>query len=262
MRPEMKALVEKEWWMLRDNLSQLFSGIGMIIFITALSVLVPPTPQSSYAVYHQITSNPELFGVSGEIVRSLGRWVFNFGAMVAQIPVVFGITIYIAIYSYLANSILSEKTNRTIEVLFSTSLHESEIIASKMIMGAFLGIGLVILAFLINTMGIEAGFHHYAGTWWMPTRSYLFLMVLFSGAFSALAFPVALVVGMRGSKVLMASGTFVVFIPIGVLIFASRFSATDYVRTMLLIAIAGAGLAVLLTLLSRRIINRLAFITN
>jgi len=260
MRPEMKALVEKEWWTLRDNLSQLFSGIGMIIFITALSVLVPPTPQSSYAVYHQITSNPELFGVSGEIVRSLGRWVFNFGAMVVQVPVVLGITIYMVIYSYLANSILSEKTNKTIEVLFSTPLHESEIIASKMIMGAFLGIGLVILAFFTNTLGIEAGFHHYTGKWWVPTRSYLLLMVLFSGAFSALAFPVALVVGMRGSK--MALGTFVVFIPIGVLIFASRFSAADYIRTMLLIAIAGAGLAVLLTLLSRRIINRLAFITN
>jgi len=262
MKASVKVLVEKELWTLRENPSQMLLGLGLILFVTLMSSLVPPTPQGSYAARHQILSNPALFGLNDRLIHLLGDWTVRFGLLVAQNPLTFGILIYLTTYSYVTNSFVSERINKTMEVLFAAPVSETDVVASKMITGAILGVFLFFLSFLANTLAIEFIFHHCTELWWTPTREYLLLMAFFPPAFLSLAFPLALIIGMRGSKFLMASGTFVIFVPIVLLIMASQVSVEGYFRLIFWIAIASVLLAVLVTLAARKMVNRLAFITN
>ncbi|GAB6136254.1 ABC-2 transporter permease [Thermococcus prieurii] len=262
MKASVKVLVEKELWALKGNPSMLLLGLGLILFVTLMSSLVPPTPQSSYAARHQILSNPALFGLNDKLIHLLGDWTVRFGLLVAQNPLTFGILIYVTTYSYVTNSFVSERINKTMEVLFAAPVSETDVVASKMITGVILGVSLFLLSFLANTLAIEFIFHHCTGLWWTPTRGYLLLMAFFPPAFLSLAFPLALIVGMRGSKFLMASGTFVIFVPIVLLILASQVSVEGYFRLIFWVAVASVILAVLVTLAARKMVNRLAFITN
>ncbi|WP_457751901.1 ABC-2 transporter permease, partial [Thermococcus sp.] len=258
MKNKVKTLIEKELWTLRESPAQILSGPGIILFVTFLTVMVPPTPLGSYTAQHQILSNPGLFGLNDKLIHLLGDWSVRFGLMVAQMPLVFGMMIYVTTYSYIANSFVSERINKTMEVLFAAPVSETDVVASKLVTGAILGVSLFIFAFLANTLAIEFIFHHCTGLWWTPTRGYLFLMAFFPPAFLSLAFPLALIVGMRGSKFLMASGTFVVFIPVVLLILASQVSVEEYFRLIFWIALTSVLLAVLVTLAARRMVNRLA----
>jgi len=262
MRASLRALIEKELWTLRGSPAQILSGLGTILFITFLTLMVPPTPLGSYTAQHQILSNPGLFGLNDKLIPLLGGWIVRFGLMVAQMPLVFGMVIYVTTYSYIANSFVSERTNKTMEVLFAAPVSETDVVASKLITGAVFGVFLFIFAFLANTLVIEFIFHHCTGLWWRLTRSYLFLMAFFPPAFLSLSFPLSLIIGVRGSKFLMASGTFVVFIPIILLILASQVSIESYFRLIFWIALTSVLLAVLATLAARKMVNRLAFITN
>ncbi len=265
----MDVIFRKEFWTLRENPSYLYSYIIpplILVLLLAAVVLtngVVLTPQSREIAVNQIKSSPQLFGLSDSDVNELGDVAVSMAVLVAQIPIVIQIFAYITMYNAVVQSFMTERINKTMEVLFSTPLRDEDIIYGKILFCTCIAFATIFLSGIVNTMAIEILYYTNTSRFWIPTSGYLTMIAILPLSMMFLALPLALIISVRAKSSQAAKwGTLAGLLPIILFIIGFSYSPDIFFMAVELLGGFAFVSSLLLTIALRRAINRLNFIVN
>ncbi len=259
----------KEYWTYTENKSTLYSFLlpPLVLIITLIITIltndVVLTPQTRALALNQITSSPGLFGIDSRDLKLLGDSTITVAILVVQIPIVIQIFTFIVTYNAVVQSFAFEKINKTMEVLFSTPLSEEDIVYGKMIACVTIGLLSIVICTLTNSLCIQYIFLSHTGKFWSLTFGYLTLSLLLPLSMLFLALPIGLFVSVRAkSGDATKWGSLAGLFPIILFIIGWRYSPAMFFAIVELLGSVGFVMSMTLALISRKIINRLAFIVN
>jgi|GEM_PF-3534910 ABC-2 type transport system permease protein len=266
---KVKVILEKEFWNYLGNKDTFYSLVFPVISLISVLVFLILTnsqyitPQSRALAYNQILSNPRLFGISRRSLNTLGDTAITIATMIVQIPMVIQVFAFFTTYNIILTSFAFEKINKTMEVLFATPVEESDIVLGKMIASIIAGLITTFSAILVNLGAIQYIFVTSLGKLWTPTIGYIFLSIILPISMLLFALPFGLFISMKARSInQMKFGGFVGLIPFLLFVLAMKVPPQQFFTIVQLLGSTGFVISLILALLSRRFINRLAFIAN
>lgn len=183
--------------------------------------------------------------------------------LISQIPIVIQVFAYITVYNAVIQSFMTERVNKTMEVLFSTPLNDEDIIYGKVLFCMLVAALTVGICGAANTAAVEFLYWTRFSRFWNPTTGYISMITILPASMAFLALPVALVISVRAkSSQATKWGSFGGLLPIVLLIVGLSSSPAVFFMAVELLGGFAFVASLLLTLLVSRAINRLAFIVN
>ncbi|WP_202319781.1 ABC-2 transporter permease [Archaeoglobus neptunius] len=265
----MGVIFRKELWTLRENPSYLYSHIIppliLVLLLTAVVLTngVVLTPQSRAIAINQIKSSPQFFGLSHTDVDGLGDAAISMAVLIAQIPIVIQIFAYITTYNAVVQSFMTERVNKTMEVLFSTPLRDEDIIYGKILFCMCIAGATVALSGAVNTAAIEILYWMNTSRLWTPTSGYLTMITVLPLSMMLLALPLALLISVRAkSSQATKWGSLAGLLPIALFVVGLSHSPAIFFMAVELLGGFAFVVSLLLTVALKRTINRLSFIVN
>ncbi len=262
----MGVIFRKEIWSLRSQLFGYITPPLILVLVLAAVVLtngVVLTPQTKKIAVNQITASPQFFGLSESDVKTLGDSAVALAVLIAQIPIVIQIFAYITMYNAVVQSFMSERINKTMEVLFSTPLKDEDIIYGKVLFCMLVALLTIATCGIANTLAIEILYWMNLSHLWMPTAGYISMITILPASMMFLALPIALVISIRAKSAQASKwGSFGGLLPIILFIVGLNQSPVIFFTAVEILGGLAFVVSFLLTLLLKRAISRVAFIVN
>ncbi|AIU69627.1 hypothetical protein TEU_04340 [Thermococcus eurythermalis] len=266
---KVKTVISKEFWTYfgsRETLYSIILPAVSMVFVLSFVIVTRSqyiTPQSRALAYKQITSNPQLFGITESLLQVLGDDAITIATLIVQIPMVIQIFSFISTYNAIVASFAFERINKTMEVLFASPLSESEIILGKIIASIIAGTLTMLSGILINVAAIQYVFIQHVGRLWTPTLGYMFLTVAMSISMLLFAIPIGLTLSVRAKNATQIKlGGLVGIMPLLLFLLASKVPPQTFFSIVQIIGLTSLVVSIILVCLSRRLINRFSFIIN
>ncbi|WP_297488233.1 ABC transporter permease [Thermococcus sp.] len=265
----IKPIVVKEFWQYfsNKNLIVLSTNALVILVIGLLLIMTGPqylTPYSKQVAINQISENPSVFGLSKEDVARMGESAITFASLVSQLPVIIILASALSSYVSMVASLFHEKSNKTMEILFSSPLSESEILLGKLLSGLLFsllswGSNFVAVLGLLQYLHLKT-----LGSMWIPTKYFLVIAVFVPFSMIFLSISVGLIVSIKiKSPELVNVISFpLVLVPIVISFISYRMRLEGVLQVYMLLGTVSIVVSLITAMFGKRVINRLVFITN
>ncbi|KUJ98649.1 MAG: Uncharacterized protein XD43_1687 [Thermococcales archaeon 44_46] len=265
----IKPVLMKEVWQYFANkqLAGLLANAVIILVIGMLLIVSGPRYLTSYSkqlAMEQISESPLVFGLSENEVAKMGEDAITFAALISQLSVVVILVSALSSYASIVSSFFNEKLNKTMEILFSSPLSESEILLGKLLSAVFFsllswGFAFASLFFLIQYLHLKA-----LGSIWHPTLYFIIITVFVPFSMMMFSISTGLVVSVKikSSELINLMSLPLVLTPIIISFASAKLGLNRTFQIYLLLGICSLVASLIIAMLGKRVINRLAFITN
>jgi ABC-2 type transport system permease protein len=173
--------MERTWWLLRKELTELRRSRWLLLSMAALPLTMLPVPivlvelmvRSSHAEAADLAQFYRVSGLLGPDPRlGLIHLVIQHCAGLFLVMPLF-IPVLIA-----AQSVAGEKERRTIEPLLASPLTASEIVLAKSLGAVLPALGITWVAFALFALGVDVAAHPLTGKAVLPDLSWLFTVLV------------------------------------------------------------------------------------
>lgn len=265
----IKPILMKEFWQYFANkhLLGLLANAVIILVIGLLLIMSGPrylTPYSKQLAIEQISENPLVFGLSENEIAKMGEDAITFAALISQLSVVVILVSTLSSYSSIVSSFFNEKLNKTMEILFSSPFSESEILLGKLLSALLFSLfswsfAFASLFFLIQYLHMKA-----LESLWHPTVYFIIITVFvpFSMIMFSISIGLMVSIKLKSSELINLISLPLVLTPIIISFASARLGLNSTFQIYLLLGIGSLMASLIIAMFGKRVINRLAFITN